>query len=59
MVSHKDGAVTVFKSGSDKPTVVAKNPKLGERVSATPAVADNVLYLRTDSHLYAFAEGHE
>ncbi len=57
VVTHKDGAVTVFKSGPDKPTVVAKNPKLGERVSATPAIADNVLYLRTDSHLYAFAEG--
>jgi len=55
VVSHKDGEVTVFKSGADKPTVVAKNPKLGERVSATPAVADNVLYLRTDKHLYAFA----
>jgi outer membrane protein assembly factor BamB len=56
VVSHKDGAVSVFKSGPDKPTVVAKNPKLGERVAATPAVADNVLYLRTDSHLYAFAD---
>jgi outer membrane protein assembly factor BamB len=56
VVSHKDGAVSVFRSGADKPIVLAKNPKLGERVSATPAVADNVLYLRTDNHLYAFAE---
>jgi hypothetical protein len=48
--------VTVFKSGADKPTVVAKNPKPGERASATPAIADNVLYLRTDKHLYALAE---
>src|SRR5919108_5197904 len=54
--SLEDGAVTVLKAGSEKPTVVAKNPKLGERVAATPAIADNVLYIRTDKHLYAFAE---
>jgi hypothetical protein len=28
---------------------------LGERVAATPAIADNALYVRTDKHLYAFA----
>jgi hypothetical protein len=36
--------------------VVAQNPGLGERVGATPAIAGNTLYLRTDGHLYAFAE---
>jgi outer membrane protein assembly factor BamB len=35
---------------------VATNPKLGERTSATPAIADNTLYVRTAGHLYAFAE---
>jgi outer membrane protein assembly factor BamB len=50
-----DGAVTVLKAGSSKPEVVTKNPKLGERVAATPAIADNALYIRTDKHLYAFA----
>jgi outer membrane protein assembly factor BamB len=50
------GAVTVLKAGSDKPAVVAKNPKLGERTAATPAIADDVLFVRTDKHLYAFAE---
>jgi outer membrane protein assembly factor BamB len=50
------GAVTVLKAGSAQPEVVAKNPKLGERVAATPAIADNVLYIRTAKHLYAFAE---
>ncbi len=54
--SLNDGAVTVLKAGSDKPEVVARNPKLGERVSATPAIADDTLYVRTDKHLYAFAE---
>lgn len=50
-----DGAVTVVKAGSAKPEVAAKNPPLGERVAATPALADNTLYLRTEKHLYAFA----
>jgi hypothetical protein len=43
-------------NGSDKPEVVAKNPKLGERTAATPAIAKDVLFVRTDKHLYAFAE---
>ena len=54
--SLDDGAVTVLKAGSDKPEVVAKNPKLGERAAATPAIADDTLYVRTEKHLYAFAE---
>jgi outer membrane protein assembly factor BamB len=52
----EDGVVTVLKAGSDKPVVVSKNPTLGERVAATPAVADDTLYVRTEKHLYAFAE---
>ncbi len=55
-VSVEDGAVTVLKAGSAKPEVVARNPALGERVAATPAIADDTLYVRTDGHLYAFAE---
>jgi outer membrane protein assembly factor BamB len=54
--SLDDGVVTVLKAGVAKPEVVAKNPKLGERVAATPAIADNTLYLRTATKLYAFAE---
>jgi outer membrane protein assembly factor BamB len=52
----EDGAVTVLKAGSAKPEVVARNPGLGERVGATPVIADNTLYIRTDGHLYAFSE---
>jgi len=55
-VSLADGAVTVLKAGSKAPEVVAENPPLGERVAATPAIADNTLYIRTAGHLYAFAE---
>jgi outer membrane protein assembly factor BamB len=56
-ISLDGGAVTVLKAGADKPEVVAKNAKFGERVAATPAIADNTLYIRTEKHLYAFAEG--
>ena len=54
-ISLDDGAMTVLKAGAAKAEVVAKNPKRGERVSATPAIADNTIYLRTEKHLYAFA----
>lgn len=52
--SLADGAITVLKAGATKPDVVAENPPLGERVGATPAIADNTLYVRTAGHLYAF-----
>jgi len=51
-----DGAVTVLKAGAEKPTATAKNPKLGERTAATPAISDDTLYVRTAKHLYAFAD---
>ncbi|HMC89641.1 MAG TPA: PQQ-binding-like beta-propeller repeat protein [Gemmataceae bacterium] len=57
LTALESGAVTVLKAGSARPEVVAKNPKLGERVAATPAIADNVLYIRTEKHFYAFAAG--
>jgi outer membrane protein assembly factor BamB len=49
-----DGTVTVLKAGAAKPEVVAKNSALGERTAATPAIADDTLYVRTGEHLYAF-----
>jgi outer membrane protein assembly factor BamB len=54
--SLTDGIITVLKGGADKPEKVAENPPLGERVAATPAIADDTLYVRTAGHLYAFAE---
>src|SRR5262249_1992864 len=42
--SLDDGTVTVLKAGTAKPELIVRNPKLGERVSATPAIADNTLY---------------
>jgi outer membrane protein assembly factor BamB len=52
----EDGTITVLKAGSEKPELAAKNPKLGERTAATPAIADDALFVRTERHLYAFAE---
>jgi hypothetical protein len=46
----------VLKAGTAKREAVVKNPKLGERVTASPAIADNTIYLRTATKLYAFAE---
>jgi outer membrane protein assembly factor BamB len=54
--SLEGGIVTVLKAGAEKAVVIAQNPELGERCSATPAIADNTLYIRTAGHLYAFAE---
>jgi outer membrane protein assembly factor BamB len=55
LTSLDDGAITVLKAGAAFPQVVVRNPQLGERVTATPAIADDTLYIRTEGHLYAFA----
>jgi outer membrane protein assembly factor BamB len=52
----EDGKITVLEAGAAAPEVVAENEPLGEKVGATPAIADNTLYVRGDAHLYAFAE---
>jgi outer membrane protein assembly factor BamB len=54
-ITLADGAVTVLRAGASSPEVVAENPPLGERTSATPAIVDDEIYLRTAGHLYAFA----
>ena len=56
LTTLEDGTVTVLKAGTTKPEVVAKNPPLGERVAATPAIADDIIYIRTAGNLYAFGE---
>jgi len=49
-----DGTALVLKPG-DIPDVVHR-AKLGERIAATPAIADNALYVRTAKQLIAFTE---
>ncbi len=53
-VASGDGVVTVFKTG-DEFEVLARND-LGESISATPAVVEDKLYVRTEGNLYAFGE---
>ena len=50
-----DGVITVVKAGGTSADLVHQ-VKLKETTRATPAVAGNVLYVRTDKHLYAFGE---
>jgi outer membrane protein assembly factor BamB len=51
-----NGVVTVLEAGASKPNVVAPTCDLQERTAATPAIANDTLYIRTEKHLYAFAE---
>ncbi len=48
------GTITVFLP-DDKFRIVA-SIKLGEPISATPAIVNGSLYVRTDQHMYAFSE---
>jgi len=50
--SSLNGVVTVLQAG-DALKVLARN-RLGEAISATPAIADGKLYLRTAGHLFVF-----
>jgi outer membrane protein assembly factor BamB len=56
VVSLDDGTFTVLKAGTLSPEVVAENPKLDEKTSATPAIVGDTIYVRTANHLWAFAE---
>ncbi len=50
-----EGALTVLKVDAGH-LVVVSSAKLGERTAATPAIADNTLFIRTERHLYAFGD---
>ncbi len=47
-----DGMITVLKAGVD--WQVLSTTDLGERVIATPAIADGRVYVRTENKLYCF-----
>jgi outer membrane protein assembly factor BamB len=53
-VVNEPGTFTVLRAG-DTLDVAAVN-KLGESVRATPAIAGDALYVRSDGHLWAFGE---
>jgi outer membrane protein assembly factor BamB len=48
-----DGSVVVVRAGGGPEKV--SSARLDGRIAATPAIAGNVLYVRTDKTLYAFA----
>ena len=54
MVASGDGVISVLAAG-DHLDVLAQNA-LGEEIFATPAIIGNVVYVRTASTLFAFAE---
>lgn len=53
-VANEAGTVVVFRA-ADTLDVLARND-LQESITATPAIADNKLYIRTATHLWAFGE---
>jgi outer membrane protein assembly factor BamB len=53
-IASRNGIVTVIEAG-DNLNILAKN-NLGELITATPAVVDNKIYIRTDKALYAFGK---
>jgi hypothetical protein len=48
-----NGVVSVL-SAADFSTLANNN--LGERIGASPVAVDDVLYVRTDKHLFAFRD---
>lgn len=54
-IAALDGVVAVVEAGGTEPEVV-HSVKLAEGVRATPAIADNTIYIRSDKFLYAFAD---
>jgi len=53
-ITSRNGIVTVLDAG-DNLNILAQN-NLGELITATPAVVDNKIYLRTEKALYAFGK---
>lgn len=53
-LSDNDGTTFVIKAGKSFRLLAAN--KLGERITASPAVSGNELIIRTDSHLYCIGQ---
>ena len=54
-VASLDGKLTVVQAGGDMPKVLYRSD-FGERISGTPALVGNAVYLRTATALYAFGK---
>ncbi len=53
-IASRNGIVTVFDSGETLKILAQNN--LAELITATPAIVDNKIYLRTEKALYAFGK---
>ena len=53
-IAALSGVVLVLKA-SDQLQILSRND-LGEAIGATPAIADDTLYVRSADHLWAFRE---
>jgi outer membrane protein assembly factor BamB len=53
-LSSHSGTITVVDARAKELKVLAQNV-VGEKITATPALIENVMYVRTDQHLFAFA----
>ena len=51
---NQDGEVHVIKPGDKRGEIVAKN-SFGEIIQATPAIANDAIYFRSDAHLWKIA----
>jgi outer membrane protein assembly factor BamB len=52
-LSSESGTITVVDARAKQLKVLARNI-IGEKITATPALVENVIYVRTDRHLFAF-----
>ena len=57
-LSSKDGEVTVLTATEDSPEILATN-ELNAEFIASPAVAGDALILRSRTHVYSIAAGHQ
>lgn len=53
LCSHS-GTIVVVDAGAKELKVLARNV-IGEKITATPALVEKLMYVRTDRHLFAFA----
>lgn len=54
-VASLNGKVTVLEAGGEAPKILHQ-AEFGERIAATPALAEKVIYVRTPTALYAFGK---
>ena len=51
----EDGEIFVVKAGPEFKRIAIN--KMGERLMATPAISDGILYVRAENHLFAIQKG--